>query len=498
MTPILRTRLRDACACALVGFALRAVVVLWATDRVPPAADGTFYHTVATRIAAGLGYTWLWPDGAVTYAAHYPIGYPALLGAAYRLLGAEPSVAMWLNAALGVVGIVVVHALSWHTAVGVGLAERARTAGNMGALLVAVSPTLLGYTPALMTEGAVGVFVASAVWAGLRASLASGAPRRWGWLGITGLLMGAATLLRPQSLLLGPVLGALAWWSSGCDRLGDKLRGMVAGAVVLSVSLGVCLPWTLRNCQRMEHCVFVSANGGWNLLIGTFPEGHGAFVPIDGSRVPVECREVFQEAEKDICFGTAGRARIAQNVWGWLRLAPAKLRVTFEHNAAAAEYLGNAGVLEASAKWRLGAVEVISQRLGFLLVLLGVLRPDRRLAEGRRWAWVVAGLGLLFLGAGAHLAWLGLLVGASSRALLPLLRARRVPQIESRRQPIVQRAQPYVVQAALALLALTFLIHGVFFGAGRYTLPLLFLFAPLSALGWAWLPRTFDRSKPSG
>ena len=55
-------------------------VVAWASGRVSrPSEDGHYYDVLARRLASGDGYTWLWPDGAVTYAAHYPVGYPALL-----------------------------------------------------------------------------------------------------------------------------------------------------------------------------------------------------------------------------------------------------------------------------------------------------------------------------------------------------------------------------------------------------------------------------------
>ena len=40
-------------------------------------------------------------DGAVTYAAHYPIGYPAILSVFYALFGSAPLVAMLVNAAFG-------------------------------------------------------------------------------------------------------------------------------------------------------------------------------------------------------------------------------------------------------------------------------------------------------------------------------------------------------------------------------------------------------------
>ena len=82
-------RARDTWAVLAAALAARLGVVLWAHARFPAAGDGFYYDTVARRIAQGDGYTWLWPDGAVTYAAHYPVGYPALLGAAYALFGAS-------------------------------------------------------------------------------------------------------------------------------------------------------------------------------------------------------------------------------------------------------------------------------------------------------------------------------------------------------------------------------------------------------------------------
>src|SRR6185437_4946517 len=119
---------------AVLGIALasRLAIVAWAWSRIPLVEDGHYYDVLARRLAAGLGYTWLWPDGAVTYAAHYPVGYPALVAVAYRVLAAAAAV-------------------------------RARRA----------------------------------------------APP-WRWLVAAGILAGVATLVRPQSVLLAPVLGALA------------------------------------------------------------------------------------------------------------------------------------------------------------------------------------------------------------------------------------------------------------------------------------------------
>ena len=81
-----------------LALALRLLVALWGAGRFPPADDGSFYHVVATRIAHGDGYTWAWPDGVITYAAHYPVGYPALLGAGYTLMGELKLISeIWTN-----------------------------------------------------------------------------------------------------------------------------------------------------------------------------------------------------------------------------------------------------------------------------------------------------------------------------------------------------------------------------------------------------------------
>ena len=76
-------KVSDRVVVGVIAFVARWFVVVWAANRIPPTADGTYYHVLATRIAEGHGYTWLWPDGAVTYAAHYPVGYPALLAGPY-------------------------------------------------------------------------------------------------------------------------------------------------------------------------------------------------------------------------------------------------------------------------------------------------------------------------------------------------------------------------------------------------------------------------------
>lgn len=466
---LLRDRFWDPIFLFGVALVLRWVIVLWAWERVPPTADGAFYHVVAERIAGGLGYTWLWPDGAVTYAAHYPVGYPAMMAPFYGAFGPVPGVVMLANALLGALAVGAAYEICFRTAERHMDARFARAGAGLVCLLLAVSPTLISYTPALMTEGAVLAFV---VFAARAALAASGAPKQEPAStksriekpllgGAVLFCLTAATYLRPQCILLAPVVGFYF------VRTSTFRRALVALGFGLATLLCV-LPWTLRNCDKMEHCVFVSANGGWNLLIGTFAEGKGAWVALDGERVPVTCREVFQEAEKDACFNQAARQRILLAPSAWLKLISAKWRATFDHTAAGAEHLAAAGALSDSSKRVLTFAEFFSQRLGFMLGLLGAFllaqRGIKRTNLAERTVLAVAfALGTVgFLGLSAALGW-GIFCALA-------LVSRQV-------------LRDVGLGLGVASVLLTALVHAVFFGAGRYSLPLLVWTAPFGALG---------------
>lgn len=449
----------DALILAGIALLLRLGLVLLSWDRVPPTADGKFYHVVAQRIADGDGYTWLWPDGAVTYAAHYPVGYPALMSFPYAIFGAVPGAVMVLNALLGALLVWLSHGLCLDVLKASPNSSFAREGAGLACAGLAISPTLVGYTPALMTEGAVAAFLVLSAWLAARARSFVGAGRARVLLRVALVLaLGAAVLLRPQSILFAPVLGFLSF-----D--GKPLRRVLVALLTSLGCLAFSLPWTLRNCDKMERCVFVSANGGWNLLIGTFPEGQGAWVALEGQRVPVECRDVFQEAAKDKCFSEAGMRRILDDPIGWLSLVPKKMRATLDHTAAAADHLVESGALPEERKWWLSYPEFAFQRAEFLLALLGA------------WVWVrrnqgdKSRLGALFLLALGVVGFVGL--GAAWGWLACLLLFAGVP----RKLDVVG------IGAGIFAVAATIAVHGAFFGAGRYALPLIPLVAPLAAIG---------------
>jgi hypothetical protein len=248
--------------------------------------------------------------------------------------------------------------------------------------------------------------------------------------------------------VLGALASSVAPGSSRARGWGARARG---AAEVLLVALACCVPWTLRNCAKMDGCVFVSANGGWNLLIGTLPEGQGSFAPIAGPSVPPECRNEFGEAGKDRCFGRAGARRIRAEPLAWLALAPKKLAQMFNHGAIASSYLqtSNGGLVNDRVRTALATVETLYSRLLLLGACAGLLR-----AAG---GWVGRGFAL-----GALVFTLSPWGYVAELALLAALAASVTERADPGRRPLEL--------LALTVLGLCVLTHIVFFGAPRYAL----------------------------
>lgn len=447
-----------ALAASAVALAVRLAVVAWAFRAFPPSADGTYYHKLAVRLAEGHGYTWAWPDGAVTYAAHYPVGYPAMMALGYALFGAHPVVAMVQNALLGAAMTFAIHVLV-APLVSRGVHPRAPF---VAALAVGLHPALVPYTAALMTEGTTTALltIAAAIAAPpLEGTVSSAPPAGLGGrvslrLLAAGITMGMATLVRPQSLVLAPVLGALALAPSFTWRS----RAAAAGAV-LAVTLLCCAPWTLRNCVRMHRCSLVSVNAGWNLFIGE--ETHsGAW---EEARFPEECSTVWDEAEKDVCLEGVARRRIREAPAAWLEKMPRKLAVTFDYFGAAPWYLhtANASAFSDRAKLALGTVETVASRLLLVFALTALaLRPGPR----RNLRRVTGLLGVVL--ALSPIGWLAYLV-------LALLAAEAA---------LAEPSGTVLFGWTAAVIAATAATHAAFFGAGRYGLVVVPFVTALAAL----------------
>jgi len=448
----------DAWIALAVALVVRLGVVVWACGRFPAVEDGHYYDVLARRVASGAGYTWLWPDGAVTYAAHYPVGYPAILGAGYALFGASTGVAMTLHALLGAAGAYAAHGLVDGSGV-------PRWRPLAASLAVALHPALVPYTAAVMTEGVTASLLLVAAALAARARRPGPSVR---WLVGAGVALAVVTLVRPQSLVLAPVLGLFA------ARAGVPLRGrLTRAALVTAVALSCISPWTVRNCVRMHRCALVSVNGGWNLLIGATTTS-GGWAPV---AVPAPCAHVWDEARKDLCFERSAWAEIAHAPEAWLARAPAKIAMTLDSFGAAGWYLhaSNADAFGDRARVALVDVETLVCRLLLLGALVASASFDGRLKSARK--------GIAFSGAVAALTvhgWLGYAAVAVCAGLEGWRALTRAPMI---------------VPCTAAVIAATVVTHAVFFGAGRYGL----VVAPfVAALAFAQGSSVRGRASVSG
>jgi len=349
------------------------VAVAWSHE---PVWDGHYYDFGAERIAAGLGYSEdVMVGGRPVWKpwSHYPVGYSGFLALAYVLFG---PLVRWLfgsmifvgplaNAVVGALTAAAVHRLARHLLDPV----RARIAGGIAAL----HPGLIAYTAVLMSEPLTGFLLVVAGWAAVR--------HRGSVRGVLtgGVILGLATLVRPSSLLVAPllVLTQPRPWHAALLR----------GAIATAVCVAVVLPWTARNCRVMDGCAFVSTNAGWNLAIGARSET-GRFVAL---RAQDGCPVVTGQVQQDRCWAEVGRRMIARDPWKWLGLAPRKLSHTFSHESFAIEYLREADPTAWPEPRRIAGRELLSffHRLllavGSLAVVSRVWRDDgwgRMLVQG--------------------------------------------------------------------------------------------------------------------
>jgi 4-amino-4-deoxy-L-arabinose transferase-like glycosyltransferase len=434
-------------ALGMVAFLPRLfVAIAWARE---PVWDGHYYHLGASRIAAGLGYS---EDVIIHGAAvwrpwtHYPVGYSALLSIFYRVFGDHLLVAPLLNAVLGAASAILVHRLALQH---VGT-ERARVAGGIAAL----HPGLIAYCPLVMTEIPTAFLLLLLLWTLVHFR------GRWHAAIFGGLILGVLTLMRPASLLLFPLIAL--------SEMRPFSRAMLRAGAALGVALLLVMPWTIRNCKRMDGCALVSTNGGWNLAIGALTET-GRFQTLHGKD---GCPNVTGQVQQDDCWAHVGWQKIKDAPGHWLALAPKKLAQTFNHESFAVEYVHEADPGAWPEERREAARALLTAAHLALLAAAAlsiVAVPLGRLSRQEQY-WQIGLLvllsGLVFYAiADEQHPFYWLIVVAPALAFAPI------------------PGRPYlgaVGRMAMATILVTALTHVIFFGEDRYHLflsPLLCILA---------------------
>ena len=277
----MRERLENVCggrfaaiaviSLTLLGLGLRLDYAMEAPQK--PVDDARAYARISQALYEGEGYTQGRGYEHLQSASNYQPGLPLFVTGVYELRG-EPD----QTAARIVLALLAAFAVPFAFLLGRRLAGPA--AGLIAAAAVAVYPALLEYTGMLMTEPVGTALLAGMTLLYLRAREGT---RRWPWA-VAGVALGALVMLRPEYLLLVPILPLLALvaWDrsprgSFPDSVSDKEprggidRALVGRAALMAgCALLVLLPWTVRNYVAFDRVVPISTGGGQVIYAGSY------------------------------------------------------------------------------------------------------------------------------------------------------------------------------------------------------------------------------------
>jgi 4-amino-4-deoxy-L-arabinose transferase-like glycosyltransferase len=310
----------------VVGFLLRLWWVAYAARSPVGLNDPWFYFDYARRIGLGGGYRLA--DGTPT--AYYPIGYPAILGAWFRVLQLTPLKDHWVTNAMALNLI-----FSTTTIAMVGMLGRRLAGawvGAVSAVIVALFPSLIYHSGTILTETTFNfVFVLALLVLCWRPW--SGTVPSWGRLVVFGVLFGVAVEVRPIALLVVPML-LIAFW-----RVAGRRQALARFAVVVATVVAVMIPWAVRNQVVMHAFLPIGTTTGDNLCIGNNPtaQGHFGFADFCFGDDVDEPRPEFETHRNDKLTSRALRW-IVENPLAQLHLIPQRTYYTFkdDHDAVAA------------------------------------------------------------------------------------------------------------------------------------------------------------------
>jgi len=271
---------------------------------------------------------------AIGESAWRPPLYPLALAATFAVSGDSITAAQVVNALLGtaVAGLTGLLAARLY----------GRRAGLIALALAAVAPALVLVNITLLSETLFSVLALGAVLVALRARERLSLR----WVAAAGLLAGAATLTRPNGVIVAAVVLVAVWRRPFLSRAAVLRPALAAVAVALVIA-----PWAVRNALVMDAFVPV-ATSGWYTASGMFNETSRADPRFPATwRVPLLDPEIAELLEDHPRDGELERAhRLREYSLDFLREHP-----TYPAEATARNLLRYAHITDfdlSSESWR--------------------------------------------------------------------------------------------------------------------------------------------------
>ncbi len=359
-------------ACIAVGLLLR---IVWAfAYNVQPVNDSAWYYDAAVGIAQGDGFRWHGDpavrDGDLT--AHWPVGYPAVLGTLFALFGPSVGLAKALNIALAAAELLVVYWLTRRVFAQTAFAGTAfaETAAGLTLLLLALYPDRIFFTAVVVNEVLTGFLLLLGMLL-----LTFRSPRVN--IAAAGLVFGLAVLTKTQVLLVpGIFLLTLVLTQRDLPWRTRLLHLVLRGVGVYFIAGLVLTPWLLRNYAVFDRFIFVNSSTGLNLYVGNGPFATGGHLNYDAMYLELGWWDL-EELAFDDHAKRESLTFMRENPGFVLRLLPLKFWELYKSDSQGLETnrssLDARGQLDSGAERVFEVLKVISNGYYYGLMAVGSL-----------------------------------------------------------------------------------------------------------------------------
>ncbi|HET9095302.1 MAG TPA: glycosyltransferase family 39 protein [Candidatus Baltobacteraceae bacterium] len=231
-----------------VAFALRFAFI--SEVHPAPVSDFEWYYLHAAALLHGQGFT---TNGYPT--AFWPLGWPYFLAGVFAIFGTNVFVAEVTQAVLNSLTAGLVFLIAQRIA--------GTLAGIVSGMIYAILPSAVEWCAVLASEPLYTFLWALTTYIWLRVG-----HRQQAWFALSGVLIGAAALVRPTAIFLWGVLLIYLFFASSPRTLKSVL---LPPLIVFVFAAATITPDLIRNYRVFHAFVLISNNGGPTLWSGNNP-----------------------------------------------------------------------------------------------------------------------------------------------------------------------------------------------------------------------------------